>query len=499
MAKGLRAKLFASRIYDLSLGARAQPPRQVPADLLELSVPPAAPDDSLAWLAGLDPNADGPTRENARARLGEWLSTNRQWRADSWRADLIGLRLAHVIPRFTVITEGAGADFQTALANQLYREARHLFRLATAERNAHDPFSTGLGAVMAARYLPGFERRIGQAVNDLLDQLAQWVYPDGGHRARQPERHHDALAALIQVRAVLADGGYAFPELLQGAIDRMAPMLRAYLLGDGGFALFNGAGQGEPAAIERTLELSGSQAKAAASAPHTGFHRIHAQRTAVLFDVGRPVSTPVTAGHAGTLGFEMSVGNHRLIVNCGGGRLAGRNLAEALRATAAHSTLTVANINSSDLIPGGFGPRRAESVSARRREHDRNVLVEATHDGYREPFGLSHRRLLYLARDGLDLRGEDVLEAESGTGRVFDIRFHLHPDVAASLSAGGRSALLRLPTGRGWRLGISDGNLALEESIYVGEGKPRTSQQLVITGRHARRRTVTKWRLAREG
>lgn len=352
---------------------------------------------------------------------------------------------------------------------------------------------------MAARYLPGFERRIGQAVNDLLDQLAQWVYPDGGHRARQPERHHDALAALIQVRAVLADGGYAFPELLQGAIDRMTPMLRAYLLGDGGFALFNGAGQGDPVAIERTLELSDSQAKAAASAPHTGFHRIHAQRTAVLFDVGRPVSTPVTVGHAGTLGFEMSVGNHRLIVNCGGGRSAGRNLAEALRATAAHSTLTVANINSSDLVPGGFGPRRAENVSARRREHDRNVLVEATHDGYREPFGLSHRRLLYLARDGLDLRGEDVLEAESGTGRVFDIRFHLHPDVAASLSAGGRSALLRLPTGRGWRLGISDGNLALEESVYAGEGKPRTSQQLVITGRHARRRTVTKWRLAREG
>lgn len=112
MAKGLRAKLFASRIYDLSLGARAQPPRPVPADLLELSVSPAAPDDSLAWLAGLDPAADGATRENARARLGEWLSTNRQWRADSWRADLIGQRLAHVIPRFSVITEVPAPTFR---------------------------------------------------------------------------------------------------------------------------------------------------------------------------------------------------------------------------------------------------------------------------------------------------------------------------------------------------------------------------------------------------
>ena len=43
MAKGLRAKLFASRIYDLSLGARAQPPRPVPADRPRLR------------LSGLDP------------------------------------------------------------------------------------------------------------------------------------------------------------------------------------------------------------------------------------------------------------------------------------------------------------------------------------------------------------------------------------------------------------------------------------------------------------
>jgi uncharacterized heparinase superfamily protein len=499
MAKGLRAKLFASRLYELSLGTRSLPPRPVAAALADQVFDPAAGDDSLAWLAGFAAEPDAATLEKARARLTEWLDANWRWRAESWRADLIGQRLTHAIPHFAALCRGAPAAFQEALAGQLQREARHLFRLAPAEHGSHDPFHAGLGAIMAARFLPGFERKLTEAVNQLVDQVPQWIYPDGGHRARQPERHMPALTALIQVRALLADGAIAFPEMLQGAIDRMAPMLRAYLMGDGGFALFNGAGEGRARAIERTLDASGSSAKAASSAPHTGFHRIQAQRTALLFDVGRPVSTPLVPGHAGTLSFEMSVGNHRLIVNCGGGSAAGRGLAEALRATAAHSTLVVADVNSSDLVPGGFGPRKAESVSAQRREQDRNVLVEASHDGYREPFGISHRRLLYLARDGLDLRGEDVLEAESGTGRKFDIRFHLHPDVDASLSTGGRSALLRLPTGRGWRLGISDGTLSLEESIYAGGAKPRAGQQLVITGRHARRRTVTKWRLAREG
>ena len=499
MAKGLRAKFFASRIYDMSLGKSAEPPRPVPAVLADGTIDAFGGDDAFVWLDGLGTEPDGDARAAARVRTDAWFDANAHWRAETWRADLIGARLARIIPRFALLTDGAADDFGARLAQRLGREARHLFRLAPSEHANWDPFRAGLGAIMAARYLPGYERRLGDAVSHLVDQVPIWVHPDGGHRARQPERHLAALAALIQVRAVLADGAYTYPEMLQGAIDRMAPMARAFLLGDGGFALFNGAGEGSPEAIEATLAASGSHAKAASSAPHTGFRRIQAQRTVVLFVVGRPAATPLTPGHAGTLSFEMSVGFHRLIVNCGGGQAAGRNLAEALRATAAHSTLTVANVNSSDLVAGGLGARRAESVNARRREQDRNVMVEATHDGYREPFGLSHRRLLYLARDGLDVRGEDVLEADTGTGRVFDIRFHLHPDVAASLSAGGRSALLRLPTGRGWRFGISEGILALEESIYTGEGKPRASQQLVITGRHARRRTVTKWRLAREG
>lgn len=499
MANGLRARIFASRLYDLSLGPRGDAPRPVPPALASVPADTGAGDDGFAWLAALPSDPDADALDAARARLGTWLAANRQWRAETWRADLIGLRLTHALPRFEMLAQGAPAEFGAGLAIQLNRQARHLFRLPASERFAVDPFRAGLGAIMAARYLPGFERQLTGTVENLVDELPHWVYPDGGHRARQPERHMAALAALVRVRGVLGDGAIGCPELVQTAIDRMTPLLRAYLHGDGGFALFNGTGEGEPAAIERILELTGSRAKAASSAPHTGFHRIQAQRTAVLFDAGRPTSTPLVPGHAGTLAFEMSVGAHRLIVNCGGGRAAGRNFAEALRATAAHSTLTVADINSSDLVAGGFGPRAAGNVSARRREQDRNVLVEATHDGYAETFGLSHRRLLYLARDGLDLRGEDVLEAEGSTGRVFDIRFHLHPEVAVSLAAGGKSALLRLPTGRGWRLGISEGTLGLEESIYAGTGAPRPSQQLVVTGRHARRRTVTKWRLSREG
>lgn len=500
MAKGLRARFFGSRLYDLTLGRRAATPRRLPPAIWRAPVTLPLEEDRFEWLCNL--SGDGDLEPSAaRARIDTWLAANRHWHAETWRADRLGDRICFGLSHYDVLCQDAPAAFVTDFGAALNRQARHLFRIGRAERAEGDALRAWRGAIFAALFLPAFERRLGDAVGGLIDDLPRWVFPDGGHLARQPQKHLEALATLVQVRMTLAAARVEVPELLQSAIDRMAPMLRAYRHGDGGLGLFNGAGEGVAATAERVLELTGSRAKAAASAPHTGFHRISAQRTVVMFDTGVPVAAPGTPGHAGTLSFELSVGAHRLIVNCGG--VTGRqnsDLAEALRATAAHATLTVADVNSSDLIAGGgFGARRARIVSARRREQDRNVLIEASHDGYAEPFGLTHRRLLYLARDGLDLRGEDVLEANTGTGRTFDIRFHLHPDVRASLAHGGRSALLKLPTGRGWRLSISDGVLGLEESIYAGVGAPRASAQLVISGRHARRRTVTKWRLAREG
>jgi uncharacterized heparinase superfamily protein len=116
-------------------------------------------------------------------------------------------------------------------------------------------------------------------------------------------------------------------------------------------------------------------------------------------------------------------------------------------------------------------------------------------------FGLIHRRRLFLDPDGDDLRGEDVL---SGKGRGdhaprFAIRFHLHPRVQAALNQQG-GALLRLPSGLGWRFRASGGELELGDSIYLGKrGEMRRSHQLVLRGTVGAGETVIKWALQREG
>jgi uncharacterized heparinase superfamily protein len=119
-------------------------------------------------------------------------------------------------------------------------------------------------------------------------------------------------------------------------------------------------------------------------------------------------------------------------------------------------------------------------VELHRQEANGAHWLELSHDGYRRPFGAVHHRRLYMSETGEDIRGEDSIEASTGQG--YTVRFHLHPSVDASLQQDGEAALLRLPSGAGWRLRADGTHMTLEESIYLGAGTLRRGEQIVLNG-----------------
>ncbi|MBV8401385.1 MAG: heparinase II/III-family protein, partial [Acetobacteraceae bacterium] len=232
--------------------------------------------------------------------------------------------------------------------------------------------------------------------------------------------------------------------------------------------------------VDLVLTQAGRGGRAPSSLPDAGFQRLQAGRSVVIVDCGAPPPLGVDRlAHAGTLAFELSIGRDRLIVNCGGMPAGSHEWRDAARATAAHSTLVIADLNSSELRPDGLG-RRPERVVAHRQEANGAHWLETSHDGWVKAFGAVHRRRLYVAESGDDIRGEDCLE--SPTPQSYSVRFHLHPAVTASLQQDGTTVLLRLPSGGGWRLRSDGARMTLEESIYVGGPEPRRSEQVVLTG-----------------
>ena len=97
-----------------------------------------------------------------------------------------------------------------------------------------------------------------------------------------------------------------------------------------------------------------------------------------------PIARVTEAGCASTLAFELSDGDERIVVHCGGAALTGAtipaDLARGLRTTAAHSTLTIADSNSTAILPNGTLGRGVTEVELDRRETPQGSRVEMGHD-----------------------------------------------------------------------------------------------------------------------
>ena len=224
----------------------------------------------------------------------------------------------------------------------------------------------------------------------------------------------------------------------------------------------------------------------------------------MVMDCGAPPPGPYsTDAHAGCLSFEFSSGTHRIVVNCGSASDARRTTWDsALRATAAHSTMTLADTTTGAILSGGWsrkllGPRLiggVTQVDTQRAETSEGWMVEGGHDGYVAPFGIRHERQVMLGTRGLALTGLDRVLPANKTKRqelAFAVRFHIHPDVRVSPSQGG-DVILKLPNGEGWRFraGVP---VAVEESVYLGGDTLRRTEQLVLAGTVSDKPVEVSW------
>jgi uncharacterized heparinase superfamily protein len=449
----------------------------------------------FTWLRDLRALGTDAARLRARALVADWIAHPP---ADPlpYRPDVAGARIAAWLGHYDFFAASADDLFRQKLMARLVHDARSLSLALPAEELDARGLTALKGLIAAAVTLPDHVGFLTRALRFLPQEIGRQVLPDGCHAERSPAAQLTALQDLTEIRALLQVAQAEPPVALSGAIDRMAPALRVLRHGDGCLALFNGGKEEQAALIDLVLAQAGRGGRGPSALPDGGFQRMQAGRSVLIADCGSPPPHGVDRyAHAGTLSMELSVGRDRMIVNCGAMPGGGQEWRDAGRATAAHSTLVIADVNSSELRPGGLG-RRPENVEVQRQEANGAHWLEASHDGWKKTFGAIHRRRLYLAESGEDVRGEDAVEAPAP--QPFTLRFHLHPAVKANMQQDGEAVLLRLPAGGGWRLRAEGARMSLEESIYLGSAEPRRSEQVVLTG-YADGPQHVKWAITKVG
>ena len=433
---------------------------------------------AFGWLRDLRADGGDAARTRARDLITKWIAQNQSWGLPDWRPDLMGQRLAMLAMNFGWYGESADEKFQQQLALSVEMQLRCLAIDWRRMVRIDDQVGALRGIALAEAAMGSDADRISALLDLLVPKLDALVLADGGHVSRMPDRQVTLMRRLVETRIATSLVG-ADDTRLSEITDRMGGVLRMWRHGDGRVAHFNGGGGIPAETVEQTLLRAGTRSKTIQQAPYTGFLRLGSGRTVVIMDAGEPVADAEgTVSGFGTLGFEMSVGPTRLVVNSGQ-MMEDPTLRRVMCSTAAHSTLGLDNQNSTRLQD-----RRVARVSGVEvGEAQGGLLAVASHDGFEASHGIVHHRKLYLKTGGANLRGADTLEYTGAPGEIpalANIRFHLHPRVTAAQLANG-AVLMKIRGSRvGWTFKASGGTVEIDNSVYFEDGVRQASQQILV-------------------
>jgi uncharacterized heparinase superfamily protein len=449
---------------------------------------------SFSWLADLE--ACAPREQVAPVAdrvLAAWLSANpsppsRPGKGPAWSVANAGSRELNWLVHAPLILSGNDKTQRARVLTAMNETARWLDKNVGRAEDLLGEVAGWCGIVAAGLLLPdGKPRRLfGEA--GLIKALGELVGDDGGILSRAPLGQIEVIALIVRLRACYSAVRREPPAALEAILALLVPPLLALTHGDGSLGSWQGGWAVDAADLNALIAASGVRTRPLRDVRQWGYQRVVAQKSILQFDAAPPpLAKHTRSGCASTLAFELSHQGQRIVVNCGGAACAGGiipvRLEQGLRATAAHSTLVLDDVNSTAILINGRIGSGVSEVEVDRRTIAGEKLsgatrLEASHNGYVARYGLTHRRILILRDEGTELRGEDLLIPAGGkakSGKVaFAIRFHLGLGITARISEDGQGAGLALPDGSYWQF-RAGGQVTVEESIWA-DGRVGPSQ-----------------------
>lgn len=397
-------------------------------------------------------SAEADSREEwHRVLLARWVRENPPALGTGWESYPTSVRIVNWV-KWALDGHVLAPECIHSLAIQ----ARWLARRVEWHLLGNHLFVNAKALVFAGLYFSGPEadQWLEQGLRILAREMPEQILVDGGQFERSPMYHALALEDVLDLCNVSRAFREAVPGQWSGLVQgwpEMAGRMRHWLAAmshpDSGISFFNDAAFGIAPSPE-DLGAYASRIALPTTEPlldgmthlaESGYVRVQRGPLVALLDVA-PIGPDYLPGHAhaDTLSFELSLFGQRVLVNSGTSQYGAGKERSRQRGTAAHNTVTVDRLDSSEVWSGFRVARRARPFDLRFADVDAAIVVSCAHDGYRRLPGRSvHHREWRLGTNSLR-----VMDRVSGNFTHAIARFFLHPSVAVLTEQ-----RLRLPNG----------------------------------------------------
>ena len=425
------------------------------------------------------------------ALIDMWIEANPAGSGPGWEAYPISLRIVNWIKFYLSTT-----SLKPGHLNNLYTQVLWLEKNIEWHLLGNHILANAKALIFAGLFFDDSisSRWLKKGLNIYIKEIDEQILNDGGHFELSPMYHaiilEDVLDLINIIQVFSIDNNFRLKRLmvlLKRKIIRMIWWIKQMNHPDGRLPFFNDVAINIAPKLDELLgyaellhiELPRQDFKRLTDLEESGFIIWREGQNCLIFDVGAigPKYLPGHA-HADTLSIECSINGKSLIVNSGTSDYQKGNLRSFQRSTAAHSTLTVNDTDSSE-VWASFRVGRRATVSGRFLvEESQRSFFGAAHNGFMRLNGRFWHRRVIDCRSNCIIIKDEVQGQVSGNVKIY---YYLAPTVKAKKIDQSRYQLINDQKMFSAFVNFSATNVKLEASYWLPEfGKKIKNLRFVI-------------------
>ncbi len=447
--------------------------------------------NSFMWISDVRVLGSDQARLFARKKILSWIDHSDYKDSKLWEDDVLAKRIFFLLTNLSFFFETADEDFQKKFSENINKQCIILLN-KIKDKKLNDNIFIIKSILLSSICFENLESHYQFSII-LVQNIINNLIKNGMHSLRSPSEHFFFLCSLLDIKNFMGSYNKEIPPQINKTIIEMSTILKFFRIGNGQLSIFNKYDFVSPNKIDNVLKKVGLKFKLPKVSNCSGFHRVSKNKLTFIMDCGKPGRKKT---HAGTLSFEFSYLSEKIVVNSGSPFINNKNWNDAMRSTAAHSTLNINEINSSDIFFDRDTISRIADTFSEHIEKDDNILINSSHTGYEDLFGIIHNRSVHIDLKNILIRGEDRFDLnrkENHAKKKYFLRFHIHPSVELSATKSKRKVVLKLKNNVGWEFICSEARIKIEDGIYLGEKKMVQSNQHILITDEIDKTKEIKW------
>ncbi len=402
------------------------------------------------------------------AAIGSWHAANPPFRGIGWNSGIeLALRAISLLVVMTLagpqLSAPCRAQIGAILEASLFWLRRYPSRFSSANNHLIAELCAEYLVATAMPDLPGAASVAAEARDKLAEEAGRQIVADGVPAEQSPSYGAFSAEMLLLCVAVGRDLGQPFPDLATERLRAFSGFIEWIALPDGTVPAIGDDDEGRVLTLgepepcyPRSVANAIAASRTAADGPdfrgvllgrgaqletraegcrlfaEGGYFVVNEERQGrrlnLTFDHGPLGYLSIAAhGHADALSVTLAVDGQPVLVDPGTYLYhSGGAWRDWFRGTAAHNTLALPSADQST-ISGAFNWSHKARAALQSAETSGDWRVTASHDGYRQRFGLVHERSLARTADGLVISDRLIGGGEVEAG----VSFQLAPGLEA--------------------------------------------------------------------